>query len=96
MFAELKLGFIKPITHSGDRKTYYCLTPEMDWGAYFLNKMKAMTEFKKIMEKAYELRVNKNDRTSGWIKDSIGFYNWLSEKIPELVEEWRRLNEKEQ
>jgi predicted transcriptional regulator len=86
-----QLGFIRPVTHGGDRKTYYSLTPGMDWSEYFRKKMNDMALFRSLLEKASGFRVNKKDRTSIWLDESIEFYNWLSSKTPELIEEWKRV-----
>lgn len=84
-----QVGFIKPITLTGERKTYYHLTPDMDWGIFLGIRIQAMNEFRKLLEKAYGLRVNKNDNTSEWLSESIDFYAWLSERFNALMKEWR-------
>lgn len=90
----VQIGFIKPVTFSGDRKTYFCLMPEMDWGTHLNRKVQDLDHMKKIFEKSYEFRKNKNDNTSLWLKESIDFYIWLMEIFPELIEKWRESRKK--
>ena len=90
----INIGFIKAISHSGERKTYYCLSPEVDWVEYLKKRIQNFEHFRKLLENGYELRPDKNDDTSEWLRYGIEFYLWISERLDDLLEEWRQKVEK--
>ncbi len=87
--ALAQTSFIKPVTRPGDRKTYYMLTPDMDWGLYFEKRIQVMETMNQLFKKGLDLRVNKKDRPAQWLIEAIDFYDWLIKEIPALIERWK-------
>ncbi len=84
----IRIGFVKMVTIPADRKTYYILNDEINWGDLLSNRMKMLTLFKILLRKAWDLRVDKNDRTSNWTRNAIGFYEWTEKAMTEMIDKY--------
>jgi len=82
------IGFVKMVSIPADRKTYYILNDDINWGDLLSNRMKMLTLFKILLRKAWELRVDKTDRTSNWTKNAIGFYEWTEKAMTEMIDKY--------
>ncbi len=82
--------FIKPVTRPGDRKTYYMLTPDMDWELYFEKRIQILQAMNQLFKKGLDLRVNKKDKPAQWLMEAIDFYDWLIKEFPALIERWKK------
>ena len=89
--ALVSTGFLKPLTLPGDRKTYYSLWPDIDWSQYYRQRMSQIEKLKDLFKKGLELRSDKNDKPSGWLNESIEFYEWLLREFPETLQKWNEL-----
>ena len=85
----VNIGFIRPVSKPGDRKTYYMLAPEIDWKSYYDQKLINIRYMNELFERALRLRVDKDDKTSLWIKNAKDFYAWLIEELPKLMDRWQ-------
>ncbi len=86
--ALVTLHFVKPHTLSGDRKTYYMLSPELNWVEYLMKRIELLKIMKKLFNKGLELRVNKQDKPAQWLRMSIDFYDWVVREYPEFLKQW--------
>lgn len=84
----INLGFIKMVTIPTDRKTYYMLNHELDLAKIAEREMQSSALFVKTMRKAIELRINKNDKQSIWLKELCDFQEWLLDEIPNLIKSY--------
>jgi len=89
-----QIHFVKPITLPGDRKTYYCLSPDLNWSQYYEQRIKAMDAMIKLFGRGLELRSNKDDKPSQWLAQTLEFYEWLTGEISNVLKRWEeyRLN----
>ena len=81
--------FIKAVTKPGDRKTYFCLTPDMDWTLYYKNRITAMYQMNNLFRKGLDFRLNQDDKTSKWIYETVEFFEWVAGEISKKMEEWK-------
>ncbi len=86
--ALVTLHFVKPHTLSGDRKTYYMLSPELNWVEYLMKRIELLKIMKKLFNKGLELRVNKQDKPAQWLRMSIDFYDWVVREYPKFLKQW--------
>ncbi len=84
----LSINFIKAITLTGDRKTYYSLSPEISWSELMKRKMAELNVIKNHFIKGFDLRMNKNDKPAQWLKNASEFYNWMNDEFPLLLQLW--------
>ena len=89
-----QIQFVKPITLPGDRKTYYCLSPDLNWSQYYEQRIKAMDAMINLFGRGLELRSNKDDKPSQWLAQTLEFYEWLTGEISIVLKRWEeyRLN----
>ncbi len=85
----IHINFVKPVSRPGDRKTYYMLAPDIDWKAYYDQKLVGIRHMNDLFGKALNLRVDKDDLTSRWIRNTKSFYDWLIAELPKLMERWK-------
>lgn len=83
-----QIRFIKAITLSGDRKTYYCLSPDLNWSQYYEQRIKAMDAMINLFGRGLELRSNKDDKPSQWLAQTLEFYEWLTGEISIVLKRW--------
>ncbi len=83
-----QIMFIKAVTLPGDRKTYYCLSPDLDWLQYFEQRVKAMDAMIKIFSRGLEFRSDKDDKPSKWLAQTLEFYEWLAGEISNMLNSW--------
>ncbi len=81
---------VKTVTKSGDRKTYFCLTPDMDWALFFKNRIAAMQQMSNLFRKGLGFRLNQNDGTSKWIGETVGFFEWIVGETFKKMDTWKR------
>ncbi len=82
--------FIKAIIKPGDRKTYFCLTPDMDWTLYYKNRITAMYQMNNLFRKGLEFRLNQNDKTSKWIHETLEFFELMTDEMAMKMVEWKK------
>lgn len=85
------IGFAKAYTLPGDRKTYYLLSPEINWNSYMKRRVELIRFMVKMFHNALELRVNKIDKTSRWLNKSIDYYEWVTDGYAKLLEDWDKM-----
>ncbi len=85
----VQVTFIKPTTLPGDRKTYYMLSPDMDWIHYIENRMKLLNIMNQMFKKGHNLRVNQTDKTAKWLQDATSFYEWIVREFPKIIEQYK-------
>lgn len=88
--ALLTIGFIRMITLPADRKTYYALNENINWGGLLRNRMKMLNLFKILLKKAWELRDDKYDKTSDWTAGAIEFYEWTEKVMSEMIDDYEQ------
>ncbi len=86
----ITLHYVKPLTLPGDRKTYYMLSPELDWVESLMRRVELLKVLNKLFLKALDLRVNKQDKSSEWLKMSVEFYDWVAEEYPKFLLRWEK------
>jgi DNA-binding transcriptional regulator GbsR (MarR family) len=86
--STVSVGFIKPMTLPGDRKTYYMLAQDISWKNLFVNRIKLLEIFNELLLKGLNLRTNPKDKSSQWLSKARGFYTRLINEIPLLIEKW--------
>lgn len=86
--ALVAVKFIKPITLPGDRKTYYSLSPEINWSETIRQKMQQMALIKNHFSKGLQLRMNKTDKPSQWLAQAIDFNTWMLNEFPKILNSW--------
>lgn len=86
-------GFIKALSFKGDRKTYYRIAAR-DMGEMTVRRMGMTVLFVELMNRGYALKENKQDDAAYFLQDTAGFYLWLSEQMPILLDQWytKKLN----
>ncbi len=82
------LHYVKPLTLPGDRKTYYMLSPELDWVDALMRRVELLKVMNNLFHKALDLRVNKNDKASEWLKMTVEFYEWVTTEYPKFLQRW--------
>ncbi len=89
--ALAQIEFIKPLTIPGDRKTYYMLSPNMDWIGLLEKRLHTVRQLTELFEKGLELRVNKQDKPAEWLYGAIDFYEWVGREFPEMLRRWKEI-----
>lgn len=84
------LHYVKPLSLPGDRKTYYMLSPELDWVDALMRRVELLKVMNKLFHKALDLRVNKNDKPSEWLKMTVEFYEWVTIEYPKFLQRWKK------
>ncbi len=84
----INLHIVKPSTLPGDRRTYYMLSPDMDWIEYLMKRVEMLKILKNLFVKGLELRVNKKDKAAQWLKKSATFYDWVVREYPKFLQQW--------
>ncbi len=86
----ITLHYVKPLTLPGDRKTYYMLSPELDWVESLMRRVELLKVLNKLFRRALDLRVNKQDKPSEWLKMSVEFYDWVAKEYPKFLLRWEK------
>ncbi len=86
----ITLHYVKPITLPGDRKTYYMLSPDLDWVESLMKRVELLKVMNKLFRKGLDLRVNKKDKASEWLRMSVEFYEWVVEEYPKFLARWEK------
>ncbi len=81
--------FVKPHTLPGDRKTYYMLSPDIDWREYLIRRFENIRTMNNHFKKGLALRVNQKDEVSNWLADTVEFYDWLLKEYPRFMDQWQ-------
>ncbi len=89
--ALAQIEFIKPLTKPGDRKTYYMLSPDMDWSRLFEKRLHTLRQLSELFNKGLELRVNKQDKPAEWLHGAQEFYEWVGREFPEMLNRWKEI-----
>lgn len=84
----ITLHYVKPITLPGDRKTYYMLSPDIDWADSLMKRVELLGVMTNIFRKGLDLRVNKKDKASEWLRKSAEFYEWVLQEYPKFLARW--------
>ncbi|MFP4064315.1 MAG: GbsR/MarR family transcriptional regulator [Bacteroidales bacterium] len=90
----LHIGFVKPLTIPGERKTYYMLSPDMDWGAYFSERLEMMKIMNNMFKKGLSLRSGHKDNAAQWLQEAIEFYSFFIEEFPAMLKRWEEKSKK--
>jgi DNA-binding transcriptional regulator GbsR (MarR family) len=88
--ALLQTRLIRASAQPGDRKTYYSLSSDMNWGDYIHKRTHELEALKALFAKGLALRSNKRDASSGWLGEAIEFYDWLTAEFPRIIEKWEQ------
>lgn len=88
--ACVNTGFIKPVTHPGDRKTYYMLSPDVSWVDLFRKRTEQLKYLKRLFDTGLSLRTNKKDSTSHWLNNAVEFYEWIIAEFPGVLDKWEK------
>lgn len=83
-----QIQFIKAITLPGDRKTYYCLSPELSWSNYFDQRIRAIDAMINLFSRGLNFRENKQDKSSIWLTQTLEFYEWLTGEVSYMLKSW--------
>ena len=86
----ITLHYVKPITLPGDRKTYYMLSPDLDWVESLMKRVELLKVMNNLFRKGLDLRVNKKDKASEWLRMSVEFYEWVVEEYPKFLARWEK------
>ncbi len=84
----LQIGFVKPLTIPGERKTYYMLSPEMDWKAYFSERLEMIGIMNNMFKKGLTLRSSTKDNAAQWLREASEFYDFIIEEFPAMLKRW--------
>ena len=90
----VQVTFVKPITLPGDRKTYYLLSPDLDWTTYIEHRMQLLSLMNQLFKKGLNLRVNQADKTARWLQDATSFYDWIISEFPKVIERYKEEKKK--
>ncbi len=90
----VQVTFVKPITLPGDRKTYYLLSPDLDWTTYIEHRMQLLFLMNQLFKKGLNLRVNQADKTARWLQDATSFYDWIIREFPKVIERYKEEKKK--
>ncbi len=85
----INVEFVKPHTLPGDRKTYYMLSPDIDWSGYLMRRFENIRTMNDHFKKGLSLRVNKKDQVSKWLSGTVEFYDWLLKEYPKFIRQWK-------
>ncbi|MBW6498949.1 MAG: hypothetical protein K0B09_11200 [Bacteroidales bacterium] len=89
-----QIQFIKAITLPGDRKTYYGLSPDLDWTQYYEQRIRAMDKMTRLFSRGLEFRSNKDDKPSRWLAQTLELYEWLAGDISQMLKNWKERRSK--
>lgn len=84
----LAQGFIDRETKPGDRKTYYRFSDNCVY-RLFHSKFNQIMEMRNLLILANEINTPAVDK-HGRINKMIGFYNYLEQELPKMVERWKK------
>jgi len=79
-------GLIEQTTYPGDRKTYYRAS-RVQIGDITASRLNLMEKFAELFSKARELK-SRDDDVSEWLRETAVFYNWMEQKMEEMMAEW--------
>ncbi len=88
-----QVGFIRPVSVPGDRKTYFSMLVPMNWNSLIDQKRLVFRMMIKHYKNALKFRNNSNDRTSKWLNETISFYEWLDTRMDSMMDEWEAYQE---
>ena len=86
--ALIQTRFIKAISQPGDRKTYYVLSSDINWGDYIRKRAYELDRLRGLLQKGLDLRSNKHDKSSRWLEEAVEFYAWLTSELPKILDRW--------
>lgn len=87
----MHIDFIKPVSLSGDRKTYYSIAkPEL--GSLLKSRINLFVPFAKLMNKGRRLKSQEDD-ISDWLLEVSAFYSWVVDELEGVIEKWHREKE---
>lgn len=92
----ITLHYVKPLTLPGDRKTYYMLSPDLDWVDSLMKRVELLSVMTNLFKKGLDLRVNKKDKASEWLRMSVEFYEWVLQEYPKFLARWEAEKPKKQ
>ena len=84
----LQIGFVKPLTIPGERKTYFMLSPDLDWRAYFAQRLEMINIMNNMFKKGLSLRPSKEDNAAKWLREASEFYDFIIEEFPAMLRRW--------
>lgn len=85
-------GLIEQTTFPGDRKTYYRAS-QMHIGDIMSSRLNLMEKFVNLFSQARKLKTREDD-VSEWLHESAGFYQWMEDRMEELMDRWEQEKEK--
>lgn len=84
----VNVQFVKPMSLTGDRKTYYMLSPDVSWVEIFQRRTEQIKYMQGLLNRAMNLRANEKDKPSQWLKEAREFYDFILREFPELLAKW--------
>lgn len=86
-------GIVDKFMITGDRKSYYRIS--MNSLENLIDaKLKSVTTYRELLEKALELSPKKDSENTGKIKDIIDYYQFMEAELPRLRIKWKNLKNK--
>ncbi|TVQ08951.1 MAG: hypothetical protein EA364_14845 [Balneolaceae bacterium] len=82
----IAVGFIEPVSLSGDRKTYFRIS-KMRAGTILKARLSLFYKFSDVIDKGNALK-EKEDEISDWLREISAFYKWLGGAVDELIIRW--------
>lgn len=84
-------GLIEQTTFPGDRKTYYRAS-QMHIGDIMSRRLNLMEKFVNLFSQARKLKTREDD-VSEWLHETACFYQWMEERMEELMDRWEQEKE---
>lgn len=83
------VGFVRPVSLPGDRKTYYRVE-FIEIGEMLQVRMKFMTTLGEKLDEGRKLRKIHGDDVSRWLREFHAYSVWLTREISRMAERWEQ------
>jgi DNA-binding transcriptional regulator GbsR (MarR family) len=84
----IRIGYIRITTLPGDRKTYYALNHDVNLAEIMSSRLKLIKGIIDQNATAMELRKDKTDKPSVWLRKTTDFYQWVLDEMPGFLKQY--------
>lgn len=86
----LETNLIERFSLPGDRQTYFRVRPGA-WARVLRRQINVVTRLSRVADRGLELMADRDDGRDHWrLREMRDFYDFISRKIPDLIEEYEQ------
>lgn len=81
-----QMGMVEALSLPGDRKTYYRIS-KVQIGEILRARVEQFINLADILDRGGQLK-DREDETSIWLTEASTFYNWIGDRIDDIINQW--------